>query len=272
MGNLQTRHLQEIVDISHRALACENMDELQEQTLAAIEHSVGATSSLYTHVSGARHQLLFREGRYRGVHEGAVARWCDSYHRLDPFMHRYLNCLSTSPRNVVISSEVVPHREYVASRFYNEFLKTQSIYHVMIIGLKPLDGAPFGLIGLHRTTRERGFSATDVAKANMLAPGIKGAVERILARQRLAQRDKDERVNALAEEPRDTQLQQQQMARYGLSRREREVASLLHKGLTSQAIATQLHISVRTVDNHVRSMFDKTGVHNRTTLLYRLSQ
>jgi len=69
----------------------------------------------------------------------------------------------------------------------------------------------------------------------------------------------------------DGLLLRQRLAEFGLSRRERDVVSLLHKGLTSLAIADQLHISVRTVNNHLRTIFDKTGVHNRTSLIYRLS-
>jgi len=52
----------------------------------------------------------------------------------------------------------------------------------------------------------------------------------------------------------------------GLSAREREVAELVAAGLANRAIAARLHLSVRTVESHVRSALRKTGAGNRTQL------
>ena len=52
----------------------------------------------------------------------------------------------------------------------------------------------------------------------------------------------------------------------GLSEREREVARLVAKGLSNKEIATRLHVSVRTVESHVRHVLTKVGLGNRTQL------
>jgi non-specific serine/threonine protein kinase len=52
----------------------------------------------------------------------------------------------------------------------------------------------------------------------------------------------------------------------GLSEREREVATLVAEGLSNKEIATRLHVSVRTVESHVRHMLTKAGLVNRTQL------
>jgi predicted ATPase/DNA-binding CsgD family transcriptional regulator len=52
----------------------------------------------------------------------------------------------------------------------------------------------------------------------------------------------------------------------GLSARELEVAGLVARGLANKAIAAQLHVSVRTVESHVRHVLAKVGLHNRTQL------
>jgi predicted ATPase/DNA-binding CsgD family transcriptional regulator len=52
----------------------------------------------------------------------------------------------------------------------------------------------------------------------------------------------------------------------GLSARELEVAGLVAKGLTNKAIASRLHLSVRTVESHVRHVLAKLGLENRTQL------
>ncbi|MGN6699970.1 MAG: AAA family ATPase, partial [Thermomicrobiales bacterium] len=50
----------------------------------------------------------------------------------------------------------------------------------------------------------------------------------------------------------------------GLSAREVEVVRLVAEGLTNAQIAARLYLSPRTVDQHLRSIFNKLGVENRT--------
>jgi ATP/maltotriose-dependent transcriptional regulator MalT len=47
----------------------------------------------------------------------------------------------------------------------------------------------------------------------------------------------------------------------GLSRREVEVVSLLAQGRSNQEIASQLVLSVRTVERHISSIYEKFGLH-----------
>ncbi len=49
----------------------------------------------------------------------------------------------------------------------------------------------------------------------------------------------------------------------GLSKREAEVLGLLAAGLTNKELATRLHVSVRTVDTHVSSIYRKVGARGR---------
>jgi predicted ATPase/DNA-binding SARP family transcriptional activator/DNA-binding CsgD family transcriptional regulator len=55
-----------------------------------------------------------------------------------------------------------------------------------------------------------------------------------------------------------------------LSRREREVASLLARGLSNAQIASELHISERTVENHVASILKKMGLRSRDQVSHHL--
>ncbi len=52
----------------------------------------------------------------------------------------------------------------------------------------------------------------------------------------------------------------------GLTRRELEIALLAAGGSSSRQIADRLVISVRTVDNHLRSVYRKLGVSRRQDL------
>jgi DNA-binding NarL/FixJ family response regulator len=51
--------------------------------------------------------------------------------------------------------------------------------------------------------------------------------------------------------------------RYGLTRRELEVARLLAQGRTNTAIAEALHISTHTARHHTQRVLGKLGVHSR---------
>jgi non-specific serine/threonine protein kinase len=52
----------------------------------------------------------------------------------------------------------------------------------------------------------------------------------------------------------------------GLSAREIEVAGLVAEGLSNKVVAARLHLSVRTVESHVRHALAKLGLENRTQL------
>ncbi len=57
---------------------------------------------------------------------------------------------------------------------------------------------------------------------------------------------------------------------YGLTEREAEVAGLVVRGLSTQEIATRLWISTFTVQQHLKRVFEKTGVHSRRNLVAQI--
>jgi DNA-binding CsgD family transcriptional regulator len=58
---------------------------------------------------------------------------------------------------------------------------------------------------------------------------------------------------------------------YALSRREREVVALLVAGLDTRSITERLFISQHTVQDHLKSVFEKIGIHSRGQLLAMLA-
>lgn len=59
---------------------------------------------------------------------------------------------------------------------------------------------------------------------------------------------------------------------YGLSPRELEIAKLVAQGLTNQQIASQLFLSVRTVETHLSRVFTKLGVGSRAAVAAKLAR
>ncbi|HWD02884.1 MAG TPA: LuxR C-terminal-related transcriptional regulator [Amycolatopsis sp.] len=60
------------------------------------------------------------------------------------------------------------------------------------------------------------------------------------------------------------------LAAYGLTARELDVARLVLRGEPTSVIARSLHISTHTVQDHLKSVFDKVGVRSRRDLVGRL--
>ncbi len=57
------------------------------------------------------------------------------------------------------------------------------------------------------------------------------------------------------------------LAEVGLTRREIEIAQLVATGMSNAKMADQLCISVRTVQNHLRAIYEKANIHNRASLV-----
>ena len=62
------------------------------------------------------------------------------------------------------------------------------------------------------------------------------------------------------------------MMAYGLTNRERTITSLICRGLSTRDIAERLQITPNTIQDHLKSIFDKTGVRTRRELAMSLLQ
>jgi DNA-binding NarL/FixJ family response regulator len=58
---------------------------------------------------------------------------------------------------------------------------------------------------------------------------------------------------------------------HGLTARESELPEHLAGGADTKAAASQLHVSEYTVQDHLKSIFAKTGARNRRTLFSRVT-
>ena len=62
------------------------------------------------------------------------------------------------------------------------------------------------------------------------------------------------------------------MAAYGLTDRERTISALVCQGMSTRQIAGRLHLTADTVQDHLKSVFDRTGVHSRGQLVAAILQ
>lgn len=78
------------------------------------------------------------------------------------------------------------------------------------------------------------------------------------------------RVAVIVEPAHPARISPLLMSAYGLTEREQEVARLVMQGSSTAEIAGQLIVSAHTVQQHLKGIFDKTGVHSRRELVGRV--
>ena len=178
MENLRTRDFEDVLHVGGAALDCEAFDQFEDDLLPLIERFIVARSSVYMAISGSPKRWRFSSGFSHGVPDDAPDVWCRRYQSVDPFTRRFLESSRSSPSDIVVSSEVVRRKNYVRTEFYADFLRPQSVHHVMVVGLSR-NSKPMGLFGFHRAANEPPFSSCDTTKMRLLVPQLSASMQKI---------------------------------------------------------------------------------------------
>ncbi|HJR71938.1 MAG TPA: helix-turn-helix transcriptional regulator [Gammaproteobacteria bacterium] len=195
-----------------------------------------------------------------GIPETVHASYLTHFYQLDP-ARRLLFRRLTEPlfANPARSGEW--SKEYSAPgmfeqhqsefrRYRREFLVPNGFYHHVGFCIPDSDGRVL-LFDFHRTARSRAFGTLERARARVVALFLH------------AKAGPNWHVDG-AHGSADLETR--------LSAREIEVAEAVAIGLSNKQVASRLGISVRTVENHLRSIFAKLGVTTRTKLAAKLRE
>ena len=79
-------------------------------------------------------------------------------------------------------------------------------------------------------------------------------------------------IAVIIEEPSPAELAPVLMMAYGLTKQEQVLTGLVCRGLSTGEIADRLHITPNTIQDHLKSIFDKTGVSSRRELVVSILQ
>ena len=82
----------------------------------------------------------------------------------------------------------------------------------------------------------------------------------------------DKAITVIVEEAAPADVAPVIMSAYGLTDREKTICGLVCQGLPTRQIADRLHLTTDTVQDHLKSVFDKTGVHSRGELVAAILQ
>ncbi len=247
MGNLQQLDPQTIVELDTMASLCASLrltDAAANKAHCLLEPIV---SALDAEAAACRQVDLLTLPRIRTLTSvGVPAAVSDSYladfHRDDPTLLMLQQGLDAT---VVTSSSRF-------QRYHRNFLLPNGLVHHVGFWLLDAHGQQAWLFNFHRKASAPDFGASERARARVIHACLQG--QALMPRQR-------------HETPAATATSTQQ-----LSLREQHVCHALARGLANKQIAQQLLISPRTVENHLRSIFAKLKVTNRTQLVATLMQ
>ena len=371
MMSLPQIDIKNIASTGNALMECQDRASFQSTALHELCEVIGANSSVYYDIAGELKDLKFKNGFSLGVPAEAPKLWCEHYRDSDPFVNTSMNRIGMGRGSTIVSNEVVRTNEYTNTEFYCDFLNPQHVHHVMVIPLFE-KSQPIALIGLHRPSNSTAFSEKDVLKADVLAPYLLAAAQKIklntqleeckstidtlaseLPYQGIIVLDNDfvpvvindriyDLINDLSDhcsatgaslsvlppeifqccrqwkelcrstpinelhekidfsinrnekilkgyvrvvendakeiffvinlgEDESNLINSKNLGKFNLTRREIDIVHLVSTGMTNPEIAQKLFISARTVQNHLRSIFSKVGVHNRTSLVSHLA-
>jgi DNA-binding CsgD family transcriptional regulator len=129
-------------------------------------------------------------------------------------------------------------------------------------------GLPFAVHALAASLR--GADATQAALPRIRVQTRAGRWA-VLHASRLAAHG-TQAIAVIIEEPSPAELAPVLMMAYGLTKQEQTVTGLVCRGLSTREIADRLHISLHTVQEHLKNIFDKTGVRSRRELVATILQ
>jgi DNA-binding CsgD family transcriptional regulator len=142
-------------------------------------------------------------------------------------------------------------------RYRSEFLLPNQLRHHLGFCFQNEARTCTYLFDFHRISEATLFGKLELARARIAAPVLQQKITRLPMLHGNTYRARPPPVLELDD-------------RLGV--REREVAEAVALGLSNKEIASRLEISVRTVENHLRSIFAKLGVATRTQLAAKLHQ
>jgi DNA-binding CsgD family transcriptional regulator len=115
-------------------------------------------------------------------------------------------------------------------------------------------------------TLARSGAGTD--RAHALLRGVDG--QWVMIEAACLEGDRDGEIAVTLRAPTPVEILRLLSRIYALTARERELVRLLLAGLDTRAVGDRLHISTHTVQDHLKSVFGKTGMHSRRALLAAL--
>ena len=216
-----------------------SFDDVPLHLLPALADDLDAQSAGFYRVIRDGGSIRLGQSAAHRMQTTGLGTWRQQFHRLNPV--GVAAPIPSGTGQAFSLDEWLDFPGYLRSPAYETFWGPMGIHHVLLARIAPSDTECF-VLGFHRPVSEHRFSDTDVARLAGLLPLLGSTLSRL--------RECPAVVPMFAP----------------LTLREREIAADVAEGLANKHIARRRGVSVHTVENHLRSIFRKTGVDSRTKL------
>lgn len=181
--------------------------------------------------------------------EKAMIDYAETYNDAD-VMHprKLLTKVINNNQHIITIEDITTPTKFTQSAYY-EYVKKHQLIDQMVMYFSN-ESFIYAGIGFARFKGEESFTYKEKSILKTLSTHL----QQIFQRPILMKEIKANRLKEL------------------LSKRETEVYNFVLKGYTNEQISAELWISINTVKKHLRNMYDKIGVSNRTGLIYKLKQ
>lgn len=176
--------------------------------------------------------------------------------------HNPISAKAQRFRRAVRVNEIVPQRELVRTEFFNDFLLPDGLHYGLNLYVHEGD-VNIGDMRVWRSSRREDFEDSDLQILEIIKPHFCNAMRNTvrIGKEHATLSGGVERL-----EP-TVNVEWLRSAR-GLTLREAQIALEIAQGRTDQEIAESIGVAFSTVRTHIRRVYEKLGVHNRTSLAH----
>jgi DNA-binding CsgD family transcriptional regulator len=176
--------------------------------------------------------------------------------------HNPISAKAQRFRRAIRVNEIVPQRELVRTEFFNDFLLADGLYYGLNLYVHEGD-ENVGDMRVWRSSRRENFEDSDLQILEIIKPHFCNAMRNTVRIGREYSK-LSSGVERLEPAPSIEWLR----AARGLTFREAQIALEIAQGRTDQEIAVSIGVAFSTVRTHIRRVYEKLGVHNRTSLAH----
>jgi len=209
--------------------------------LDPIASVIGAESAAYRHLDLRQDRPRIANLTSIGVANSVSDDYLAHFHRFDPFLERL-----TSNKDELDAKADFALTGQEFQSYFRKFLEPNGLVHYAGFMLRDKTTQQAWIFNFHRPGTRPEFAALELARVRLVEACLQG--------------------QASSPVPVNTRIPKH-IHFSALTSREHEVVMAVASGYANKEIALRLEISPRTVENHLRNIYEKLHVNTRTQLL-----
>lgn len=185
-----SRETESMLEVNNSVLGCRSFETLEQMVLAPLADYLDADTSCFLEVVPEA-VATTRIGRStcHNVARNAHSQYVSRHFRADPAVNRY-GLTMGEPMGVYCTSEVWDYREFIKTKFYNDFFRPNSIHHVMVMMVRTYwQPSTWLTLGFHRPRHSSPFGETQKRRARSVIGAAGGALRGLFLQEALDVRD-----------------------------------------------------------------------------------